>query len=84
MHSFLQKSVIFHVEQVAFAVAVRTAETAYRFAFFANDFGGLAFFWFVCFFEENFEDFCCGVVEQVINVPKLSLLFSEVPFYSPF
>ena len=63
MHSFLQKIVVFYVEQVAFAVAVGAAEAACWFAFCADGFGGFAFFWFRGFFEEYFKDFC-GVVVQ--------------------
>jgi hypothetical protein len=82
LHSFFQKSVIFYVKQVAFAVAVRAAETVYWFAVCADGFGGFAFFSFRGFFEEHFKNFYGAAVKKVINVPKLSFLASKMPFYS--
>jgi hypothetical protein len=73
-----------YVEQVAFAVAVGAAETACWFVFFAYEFGGFAFFGFVCFFEEHLCDFCCVVVKQVVDVPEFVFIFSEVALYSFF
>ena len=72
------------MKQVAFAVAVRAAETAYWFASCADEFGGFAFFRFIGFFEEHFKNFNWAAVKQVINVPKLSLLTFKVAFYSLF
>jgi hypothetical protein len=83
-HSFLQKSVIAYVEQVALAVAVRATETNNRLSSCADNFGDFAFFSFIRFFKENFGDFCGVVVKQVIYVPKLSFLISKVTFYSLF
>jgi len=84
LHSFLQKSVVFYVEQVAFAFAVGAAETVYWFGFFADGFGGFAFFCFFGFFEKDFGDFCGVVVEEVVDVPEFSFFFSEVAFYPLF
>jgi hypothetical protein len=58
----LQKPVVAHAEQVAFAVAVRTAEADYGFVFFADNFGNLAFFRFIPSFEEHLHDSRCAVV----------------------
>jgi hypothetical protein len=80
----LQKLVIAYAEQVAFAVAVRAAETAYSPASFADNFGNCAFFRFIRLFEEHFHDSCCVVVKQVIDMPERGFTFSEVTFYSLF
>jgi hypothetical protein len=80
----LQKPVIAYAEQVAFAVAVRAAETADWCAFFADNLGNLAFFRFIRLFEEHFHDFCCVVVKQVIDVPERGFIFSEVTLYPLF
>ena len=61
-HCFLDESVVFYVEQVAFAVAVRTTETNYWAASFADGFGGFALFSFIRFFEEHVHNFYCGIV----------------------
>ena len=76
MHSFLQKSIVVYAKQVAFAVAVGAAEAVYWFVSFADASGGFAFFCFVCFFEKNFNDFCCVIVEEVVDVPEFPFLFS--------
>jgi len=51
------------MEQMAFAVAVRAAETIYWFVSFADSLGGFAFFRFTRFFEEHFHNFYFTVVQ---------------------
>ena len=84
MHCFLHEFVVFYVEQVAFAVAVGAAETRYWFIFSAEAFSGFALFRFRSFFIEYFDDFGCGVVQQVVDVPEFSFFVSEVAFHSLF
>jgi len=69
---------------MALAAAIRGTETVYRFASFANYSCNRAFFSFIGLFVEHFYDFRCVIVEKVVNVPKSTLLFSKMTFYTLF
>ena len=43
-----------------------------------------AFFSFIGLFVEHFYNFRCIIVEKVVNVPKSTLLFSNMTFYTLF
>ena len=76
------KLLVDYVEKVAVAVAVRTTKARNRFISSADFSCYFAFFGFGGFFEKHFHDFCCVIVEEVVDVPELAFLFTQMPGYS--
>ncbi len=67
---------------MAFALAVRAAETDNRFAVLADLPGKNAFFCFVGLFPKNLRDLRVAEVEEVIYVPEQPLISAHVAFYA--
>jgi hypothetical protein len=74
----VQEIAVHYAEKVAYAAAIGTAKIGYCCAIFRDSLRNCAFLSFPSSFREDFHDFCCGILQEVIDVPEHAFLVSEV------